>query len=68
VVRARLDGSLRLKHKFYSGRDDDNYADATVLGYLDFRADSRAIQTLRLVTDRATYGKMSFTVAVRSLP
>lgn len=63
-ARARLDGHVRLKHTFYPGRDDSNFADATVVGYLDFDVKSRTLATFRLVTTTATYGKEGFRVAV----
>lgn len=63
-ARARLDGTVRLKHTFYPGRDDNNFATATVVGYLDFDVKTRSLTTFRLVTTTATYGKEGFTVAV----
>jgi hypothetical protein len=68
LVRARVEGSLKMKHTFYPGREDDNFVEATVAGYLDFEPDKPAVRTLRLVTDRATYGGGKFGVALRSLP
>jgi hypothetical protein len=59
-VRARLDG--------YPGRDDQNYVNATVSGYVDFERDGRQIHRLRLITDEATYGRFKFGVAVHSVP
>lgn len=66
-VRARLDGSLKLKHNFYPGRDDNNYAEATVLGYLDFDCESGKIQTLRLATQQANYGRSKYQATARSV-
>lgn len=57
---------LRMKHTFYPGRDDDNYVDATVLGYMEFDAKTRQVRKLRLITDSASYGKHKFSVAVAS--
>jgi hypothetical protein len=68
LVRARIEGSLKMKHTFYPGREDDNFVEATVAGYLDFEPDKQSVRTLRLVTDRATYGGGKFGVALRSLP
>jgi hypothetical protein len=65
VVRARLDGSLRMKHPFYH-KDDDNFVEATVVGVLEFEP-GKGIRTLELVTDRATYGRTIFGVAVRQV-
>ena len=69
VVRARLDGSLRMKHPFYPGRDTEDYVDATVVGYIDYvpGAEPR-IKRLRLVTDKALYQNRKFDAAVRSVP
>jgi len=73
VVRARLEGSLKMKHAFYPGRADNNFVETTVAGYLDFATDKKQIRSLRMVTDKATYGDpqrrlQHFGVAVRSLP
>ena len=70
IVHARIDGSLKMKHAFYPGRDDQNFVSATIVGYVDFDQDKPRIRTLRLVTDHATYGGDSthFGVAVRSMP
>src|SRR4029077_8143656 len=56
IVHARIDGSLKMKHAFYPGRDDQNFVSATIVGYVDFDQDKPRIRTLRLVTDHATYG------------
>lgn len=66
LVRARLDGHLRMKHNFYPGREDQNFVDAPLLGYIDFDSATRQIRTFNLVTDRATYTRHSFGVAVES--
>jgi hypothetical protein len=68
VVRARLDGSARLKHSFYPGKDDTNRAQSTVLGYVDFDAKTKRIRTFKLVTESAIYGTWGFKVAVDSRP
>ncbi|HMC88706.1 MAG TPA: hypothetical protein VKI17_04120 [Gemmataceae bacterium] len=69
VVQARIDGSLKMKHAFYPGREDQNFVKATIVGYMDFEPATRRIGTLRLVTDNATYGSEArrFGVAVRSV-
>jgi hypothetical protein len=69
-VRARLEGGLKMKHTFYPRRDDDNAVEATLLGYVVFAADGRSAPTLRLVTEKATYGGPSkhFGAALRSVP
>jgi hypothetical protein len=67
-VRVRLEGNVKLKHTFYPGRDDDNLATSTVLGYADFDVTRKKVTSLRLVTEQALYGKHKFSVAVRSVP
>jgi hypothetical protein len=71
VVRARIEGSLKMKHSFYH-KDTSEFVEAALVGYLDFETAERTIRSLRLVTDRATYGGgnsvQPFGVAVRSLP
>jgi hypothetical protein len=68
VARARLDGSLRMKHAFYPHREDDGVVEAKLLGYMDFRPADRRLQSVHLVTESATYGRVPFGVAMRSLP
>jgi hypothetical protein len=65
VARARLDGRLRMKHPFYH-RDDDRFVDATVVGYVDFRPAGRRVVTLKLATEKATYGPGTFAAAAKS--
>jgi hypothetical protein len=72
VVRARIEGRLRMKHPFYH-RDTDEFVEATLVGFMDFDVGQPAIRSLFLVTDQATYGgkpdaRHPFGVAVRSLP
>jgi hypothetical protein len=68
TVLARLEGGVKIKHTFYPKRDDDNRAEATVLGYVEFDRGKKEVRSLRLVTEKATYGRFGFGVAVRSLP
>jgi hypothetical protein len=70
VVRAELQGSLKMKHTFYPRRDDDRMVDASLIGYIEFQQDRSRIRSLRLVTDRATYGGSGqhFGAAVKSIP
>jgi hypothetical protein len=67
VVRARLDGRLKMKHPFYH-KPDDRAVDATLTGFLEFETGTKRIRTLQLVTNQANYGKQPFGVAVRSMP
>ena len=68
VVRARLDGSLRMKHPFYH-KDDGNFVDATLVGILDYEPAAGKIRSLQIVTSKAVYGanKTVFGVALRSV-
>jgi hypothetical protein len=68
IARVRLEGDVRIKHRFYPGHDDQNEAVASLLGYLEFDAVTKTIQALRLVTDRASYAGQGYGVAARSLP
>jgi hypothetical protein len=68
LVRARLDGTLKMKHRFFTEKDDNKFVTATVTGYLDFDPDRSALRTLRLVTTTATHGRSDFGIAIRSVP
>jgi hypothetical protein len=72
VARARLEGRLKMKHPFYH-KDDNNFVEAGLLGYLEFDVGKRGIRSLRLVTDNARYGDIAgsaqpFGAAVRAVP
>jgi hypothetical protein len=66
VARARLEGRLRMKHPFYH-RDDENFVEASLLGFLDFEVGTQRIVNWQLVTTEATYGRIKFGVAVRTV-
>ena len=66
VVRIRLDGQLKLKHTFYPNRDDTNYAESTIVGYLEMNTKSSRIVRFGLATSSARYGNRAFSVAVRN--
>lgn len=71
MARARLDGTLKMKHTFYPGKQDNNFVNATLLGFMDFEPDKHRIETFRLVTSKATYGAedaTDFGAALRSMP
>jgi hypothetical protein len=70
VVRARLQGTLKMKHSFYPRREDRNRVEATLLGYIEFQQARPRIRALRLVTDTATYGgpRQHFGAALRLVP
>jgi hypothetical protein len=72
LARVRLDGRLKMKHPFYH-KADDKFVEATLVGFLDidFRdiePGKQSVKSFRLVTDKATYGKRTFAVAVKSVP
>jgi hypothetical protein len=68
VVRAKIEGVLKMKHTFYPHRADNNVVEATLVGYLDFDPAKERVRALRVVTDPATYGGGTFGVALRSTP
>ncbi len=68
VARARLQGELRMHHRFYPGREDSNIVRAEIIGNVEFEPATGVVRRLLLVTDGATYGKGSLDVAVRSVP
>ena len=67
VVRARLDGRLKMKHPFYH-QDDQLVVETALVGVLECEPAQKAIRSLKLVSDGATYGNRPFGVAVRSVP
>jgi len=71
VVRVRLEGGLKMKHPFYH-RDDNNVAEATFVGFLEYSEDTKRIRSVRLVTEEAVYGgpgsKQPYGIAVRTVP
>jgi len=66
VARARLDGTLRMKHRFDPEKDDNKFVEAVLTGFMDFEVNQPTIRALELVSTRATYGKSDFGVALRS--
>jgi hypothetical protein len=66
IVMIRLDGNLKVKHKFYPGRDDNNYAESTIVGYLQLNQKTGRISRLALTTTQARYGQWGFSAAVVS--
>lgn len=72
VARARLEGRLRMKHPFYH-KDDKNFVEADLIGYLEFDVGKQSVRSLRLVTDNGRYGgdvnsMQPFGAAVRAVP
>jgi hypothetical protein len=68
VARARIEGDLRMSHRFYPGREDGNMVGAEVVGTLEFEPSTGNVRRFLLTTDGATYGKGTLDVAVRSVP
>jgi hypothetical protein len=70
VVRARLEGKLKMKHVFYPRKEDKNMVEATLLGHIEFQRDKPRVRALRLVTDTATYGgaRQHFGAALHLVP
>lgn len=66
VARARLVGELRMGHPFYQ-KEDGKVVEARVLGFVDFDAGSRAVRSLLVATESATYNGGTFGVALRSV-
>jgi hypothetical protein len=67
IVRARFDGTLRMKHGSLA-QNEDSFVDAVLTGFLEFDPNTRSIQRLRLVTKKATYINEAFSAALRSVP
>ncbi len=67
-ARARVEGELRMSHRFYPGREDSNLVRAKVIGSLEFEPVTGIVHRFLLVTDGASYGKGGLDVAVRSVP
>jgi hypothetical protein len=69
VAEIRLTGRLKMKHSFYH-KEDANFAQANVLGYLQVETGKRRIRSLRMVTEQASYGddrrQLPYGVAVES--
>jgi hypothetical protein len=71
-VCVRLRGRLRMSHSFYH-KEDGNFVEASIVGYLDFQPMTRRVRSLRLVTDEALYRRpgqtaLPFGVAVTDVP
>ncbi|HZU36776.1 MAG TPA: hypothetical protein VFA18_12735, partial [Gemmataceae bacterium] len=72
IVRARLEGHLRMRHPFYH-KPTPEVVDAKLVGLLEFEPGKSAIPSIRLVTDAANYGdpkaqRLPFGVAMQSVP
>jgi len=67
IAWIRLDGRVSIDHPFFSDRDHRD-VESGVTGYVEYNRAEKKIRTLRLITDRAVYGRENFAVAVRSVP
>jgi hypothetical protein len=67
LARARIDGKVRLKHAFYPGGQNEDYADSELLGFVDFDVTGRNVKRLRLVTTKATYAGTEFRASLVSM-
>jgi hypothetical protein len=68
IVRARLEGGLKMKHSAAPLRNDNSFVDATFVGYLEFEPAKGRIASVQIVTEKANYFGADFGVAVRSVP
>ncbi len=67
LARARIDGKVRLKHTFYPGMQNEDYADSELQGFVDFDVAQRSVQRLRMVTTKATYSGIDFRASLVSM-
>jgi hypothetical protein len=66
-VRIRLDGGFKMEHNFYH-KDDGKVVEAMLSGFVDLDPSAGKVLSLRMVTQKATYGGGQFAVAVHSTP
>jgi hypothetical protein len=55
VATVKLECRLKMKHPFYR-KDDGNYVEATLVGYMEIDTSQPQIRSIRIVTDRGVYG------------
>ncbi|HVE43152.1 MAG TPA: sigma-70 family RNA polymerase sigma factor [Planctomycetota bacterium] len=68
IVRARLEGDVRLSRYFYDAPPPTHrpeFLEAKVLGFLDFEPSGRIV-SLKMTTEGAHYGPAPFAVALQS--
>jgi RNA polymerase sigma factor (sigma-70 family) len=63
----RLDGRVRMEHSFFPARDW-RPVEASFTGFLEADTATKEIRSVRIATERATYGREPFGVAIRSNP
>lgn len=70
TARARLEGRLRMTRPFYPNHPEHKpcVVTASVLGVLDFAADTSQIRSLRMATEKASLDAHGFGVGVRTVP
>jgi len=64
---AKLEGSLKMKRSFYPGRDDYKPINATLVGFLEFSPAARRVESMALVTEKASYGDEEFGAGMHSV-
>ncbi|HET6382415.1 MAG TPA: hypothetical protein VFJ58_03405 [Armatimonadota bacterium] len=64
----RLDGSLKMKHSFYPGREDNKVVNASFVGYLTTASKPNRIISLEIATTDAAYDGQGFGVGVEMVP
>jgi hypothetical protein len=67
LVRARIQGKIRLMHSFYPGGASQDFAVSELNGYMDFDIARRLIQRLRIVTTKADYVGTPFATSLVSM-
>jgi hypothetical protein len=68
IALVRLDGVLKMKRSFTFAKEDKLFVEADIVGYAEFDVGSKQIRSLQIVTDKGTYAKASFGIAVTSAP
>ncbi len=63
----RLEGRVKMDHSFFP-KKQERVAEASFTGYVTVDAKTRQIRSVRVATERGTYGTESFGVAIRSVP
>jgi hypothetical protein len=67
LVRAKIEGKIRLLHSFYPGTAAQDFAVSELSGYMDFDTAQHRIQRLRIVTDKAEYNNTEFSASLVSM-
>jgi len=64
---AKLEGALMMQRSFYPGRDDYKPINATLVGFLEFSPAARKVESMALVTEKASYGEEEFGAGMHSV-